>query len=85
LTLAEAFIIHQPPEPIFVTGTKKWPNSIVYGLTAKGHDRLAVLEREDLFGYIKEQVKEQGSSFVFSFGKEIASSWLKNTLGLSAD
>lgn len=83
LALDGCFITHLPPQPLFVVGTKKWPNDIVYGLTAKGHERLSILEKDDLFEYIKEQAKEQGSSFIFSFGKDVASSWLKKQLGLS--
>lgn len=83
LALDGCFITHLPPQPLCVVGTKEWPNDVIYGLTAKGHDRLAILEKDDLFQYIKEQSKEQGSSFIFSFGRDVASSWLKKKLGLS--
>lgn len=85
LALDDCFITHLPPQPLFVVGTRKWPNHVVYGLTAKGHDRLAILERSDLFAYIKEEAKKEGSSFIFSFGREMASSWLKNKMGMKEE
>lgn len=84
LCLDDCFVVHVYPQPIGIntTGNTKWPNCVIYGLTIKGHERLAFLEKQDLFEYVKGKAKEQGSGFVFTFGRELASSWLKKQLGL---